>query len=55
MNAAAYELIAPAGEALYVWGAYVACAVGLAMEVGLLALRRRNIVDYLRRLFRPAG
>jgi len=33
----------------YVWSAFVVCAVALALEAWLLALRRRNIVDYLRR------
>jgi len=43
------EFIAMGGQGAYVWSAFVVCAVALALEPWLLALRRRNIVDYLRR------
>ena len=33
----------------YIWSAFLVSAVGLVVEPWLLALRRRNIVDYLRR------
>jgi heme exporter protein D len=36
------------GYGAYVWGAYLVCAVAVAFEVGLLSLRRRNIVGYLK-------
>jgi heme exporter protein D len=42
------EFIAMGGHGVYVWSAFVMCAVALALEPWLLALRRRNIVDYLR-------
>lgn len=42
------EFIAMGGQGAYVWSAFLVCAVALALEIWLLALRRRNIVDYLR-------
>jgi heme exporter protein D len=42
------EFIAMGGYGVYVWSAFVMCAVALALEPWLLALRRRNIVGYLR-------
>jgi heme exporter protein D len=43
------EFVAMGGQGAYVWGAFVVCAAALALEPCLLALRRRNILDYLRR------
>ena len=43
------EFIAMGGHGAYVWSAFLMCAVALALEPWLLALRRRNIVDYLGR------
>lgn len=42
------EFIAMGGQGAYVWSAFVVCAVALLLEPWLLALRWRNIVDYLR-------
>ena len=42
------EFVAMGGQGAYVWSAFAMCAVALALEPWLLALRRRNIVDYLR-------
>jgi len=42
------EFIAMGGQGAYVWSAFVMCAVAFALEPWLLALRRRNIVGYLR-------
>jgi len=38
----------------YIWSAFLVCAVALVVEPWLVALRRRNIVDYLRRSAAPA-
>ena len=42
------EFIAMGGPGAYVWSAFVMCAAAFILEPWLLALRRRNIVDYLR-------
>ncbi|HWI78608.1 MAG TPA: heme exporter protein CcmD [Ramlibacter sp.] len=43
------EFFAMGGYALYVWGAFGACAVALALEPFLVSRRRRAIVGSLRR------
>jgi len=43
------DFLAMGGEGAYVWSAFVVCAAALVLEPWLLALRRRNIEDYLRR------
>jgi heme exporter protein D len=49
MNWASWaEFVAMGGQGAYVWSAFVMCAVALALEAWLLALRRRNIVGYLK-------
>ena len=46
------EFFAMGGYALYVWGSY-AITIGLiAVEIGLLILRRRNILEHLGRAVR---
>jgi heme exporter protein D len=42
------EFLAMGGYGAYVWGAYLVCAVAVGFEIALLALRRRNIVGYLK-------
>jgi heme exporter protein D len=42
------DFFAMGGQGAYVWGAFLVCAVALVIEPWLLALRWRNIVDYLR-------
>jgi heme exporter protein D len=37
------DFFAMGGYALYVWGSFGMCAAVLALEVGLLALRRRDL------------
>ena len=44
------EFVAMGGQGAYVWSAYVVASVAVALEFALLALRRRTIVSYLRRL-----
>ncbi len=41
------DFFAMGGYALYVWGSYAATFALIAVEVGLLALRRRNILGHL--------
>ncbi len=43
------DFVAMGGQGAYVWSAFVVCAIALTLEPWLLALRRRNIVDYLLR------
>jgi heme exporter protein D len=43
------EFFAMGGYALYVWGAFGACALALALEPLLVSRRRRAIVGSLRR------
>jgi heme exporter protein D len=43
------EFFAMGGYALYVWGSFGACALGLALEPFLLSRRRRAILQSLRR------
>ncbi len=43
------EFFAMGGYALYVWGSFGACAIALALEPWLATLRRRAIVNRLRR------
>jgi len=43
------DFIAMGGHGAYVWSAFLVSAAALALEPWLLVLRRRNIVDYLRR------
>ncbi len=50
MNASSWaQFLAMGGQGVYVWSAFVVCAVAMVLEPWLIALRRRNIVDYLRR------
>ena len=49
------DFFAMGGQGAYVWSAFGMCAVALALEVWVLSLRRRNIVDYLRRGAAEAG
>ena len=35
------DFVAMGGYGLYVWGSFAMCAVVLALELGLLAMRRR--------------
>ena len=37
------DFAAMGGYGLYVWGSFAMCAVVLALELGLLALRRRAL------------
>lgn len=37
------DFVAMGGYGLYVWGSFAMCAVVLALELGLLALRRRAL------------
>jgi heme exporter protein D len=39
------DFFAMGGYGLYVWGSFVMCVLVLVMEVGLLAMRRRAVVD----------
>jgi heme exporter protein D len=48
------EFFAMGGYGAYVWGAYGVCAVSIALEIGLLALRRRDVIGFLRQQ-RAAG
>ena len=45
----ASEFFAMGGYALYVWGAFGACALALALEPFLVSRRRRAVVGSLRR------
>ena len=37
------EFVAMGGYGLYVWGSFAMCAAVLALELGLLAMRRRAL------------
>lgn len=37
------DFVAMGGYGLYVWGSFAMCGVVLALELGLLALRRRSL------------
>jgi heme exporter protein D len=39
------DFVAMGGYGLYVWGSFFMCVLVLVMEVGLLAMRRRAVVD----------
>ncbi len=41
------DFFAMGGYALYVWGSYAVTLALIAVEVSLLALRRRNILGHL--------
>jgi len=44
------DFFAMGGYALYVWGSYGVALVLMVTEVGLLFLRKRNILDHLDRM-----
>ena len=51
MNWGSFEaFISMGGYGLYVWGAYLVTAVGLAIEIALLIARRRRTLRMLARL-----
>ncbi|MCP5281949.1 MAG: heme exporter protein CcmD [Rhodoferax sp.] len=39
------DFLAMGGYGLYVWGSFAMCGVVLALELGLLAMRRRALHD----------
>lgn len=49
------EFLAQGGYAFFVWGAYGMTALLLAVEVALLARRRRTILARIGRLVRMRG
>ena len=49
------DFFAMGGYALYVWGAYALTMVVMVSEVVLLVLRRRSLVERLRRFISGQG
>ena len=51
MNWGSFDaFVAMGGYGLYVWGSYLVTAAGLAIEIALLAARRRRTLRMLARL-----
>lgn len=49
------DFFAMGGYALYVWGAYALTIVVMVLEVVLLVLRRRSLIERLRRFVLGQG
>ena len=49
------DFFAMGGYALYVWGAYALTMVVMVSEVVLLVLRRRSLIERLRRIVSGQG
>ncbi|MBM5571696.1 MULTISPECIES: heme exporter protein CcmD [Deefgea] len=44
------EFFAMGGYGVYVWGSFVACAIGLCLEWVLIKQQRKNVLKQLRRM-----
>jgi heme exporter protein D len=49
------EFLAMGGYGLYVWGSYAVTLLIMVGEVAALALRRRGVVDSLRKYYAARG
>lgn len=49
------EFLAMGGYALYVWGSYAVTLVVLVAEIAALVMRRRGVIDGLKKYYAARG